>query len=421
MPLRGVLLAHPFGRWAIVRWAVTLAAVGMCLPVRPAGHGSVFPIFRHAGTNWLDGADLYPETQQGPGYPLFRYSPAAAASFIPFAMLPERAGDLAWLAVNVAALLGGLALALRALPARRLTPGQTAAVFALLLPLAVGHLGDGQCNGLVIGLVLVGYTAAAGRRFTLTAVALAAATLLKLYPLAPALLLVALYPRRLGPRFALALAVGLGLPFVLADPGYVARQYALWARYFLAEDRSGWPAEFTNVDLQLVVRQWIGPMTTPEYRVLEALGGLLFFALTLAALRRLESTDRAALLALGLGCVWMTALGPATESPTFLLLAPITALTVVQAWARRPTDWVARVLATAAFVLLLSVQLTLWKQPLFDAYRTLGPQPVAGLLVSAALVWDAWVGAVARPAPAPPRRVPAGWGAAALPVPGESS
>src|SRR5262249_16769112 len=150
------------------------------------------------------------------------------------------------------------------------------------------------------------------------------------------------------------------------------------------------------------------------------LGGLLFFALTVAAARRFGSADRAAGLALGLGCVWMTTFGPATESPTYVLLVPIAALAVVQAWSNRPADWIARVLTASAYFLLLSVHAPRWKQPLSNAYRPLGPQPGAGLLVAAALIWDPWAGRATAPAPAPPRRVPAGRGAAAHSAPGES-
>jgi hypothetical protein len=399
---------------------VALAGVGVRLLVLPAGQRSVFPVFQHAGQGWLDHADLYPEDQKGPGYPLFRYSPPVAAAFVPLALLPTKAGDLVWRAINAAALLGGFALFLRTLPDRRLTSGQTAAAFALLLPATVSGLGNGQCNALVIGLILVGYAAAGEQRFTLSAVALAAATLLKLYPVAPALLLVALHPRPLGWRYGLAMVAGFALPFLLADPSYVARQFDLWARYFLNEDRSNWPVEAANLDLQSVVAWWIGPMTTPQYRVVEVAGGLLFAVLATAAARRLGSVDRATPLALGLGCVWMTTLGPATESPTYLLLAPPTALAVVRAWTRRPADWVGRTLTGIAWALPVSFQLAQFYRPLFDAYRTMGPQPVAGLVLAAALIWDTWTGRSPHPAPTPPRRVPAGVGVAAHPVPGES-
>ena len=49
---------------------------------------------------------------------------------------------------------------------------------------------------------------------------------------------------------------------------------------------------------------------------------------------------------------------------------------------------------------------------LFDTYRTWGPQPVAGVLLAAALIRATWAGAVTRPAPTRPSRIPAGSGTA---------
>src|SRR5262249_46605699 len=86
------------------------------------------------------------------------------------------------------------------------------------------------------------------------------------------------------------------------DSAYVVRQFDLWASYFLNEDRSGWPTENANLDLQSVFAWWIGPMTTPQYRVVEVAGGLIFVALATAAARRLRSVDRAVPLGFGL-CV----------------------------------------------------------------------------------------------------------------------
>jgi alpha-1,2-mannosyltransferase len=420
-PLHRWTAAYSLGRWVLLGWVIALAAVGVRLLILPAGDRSVYPVFRYAGQSWLEQVDLYPQTPQGPGYPLFRYSPPVAAAFVPLAAFPMKVGDLVWRGLNAGALLGGLAWALRRLPGRPLTPRQTAVVFALLLPAVPGGLGNGQCNAMVIGLVLTGYAAATERRFTLAAVVLAISTLLKLYPVAPALLLVALYPRQLGFRYILAVMVGLGLPFLLADSEYAVRQYDLWIRYFVAEDRSGWPAQYTNVDLQLVIRRWIVPLSTPGYRVVEALGGLTFLGLTVAAAHKQTPHDQAARLALGLGCVWMTTLGPATESPTYLILAPVTAMSAVLVWVRRPVDRVGRFLIVIAYLVPLSIQVTLWNAPLFDAYRTLGPQPLAGLFLAAALVWDVWAGRSVAVS-TQPRRVPHELAsAAAHPVSGEKS
>lgn len=384
-------------KWVLAFWAVGLAAILIRLLLLPVGARTLFPVYHLAGRNWAAGADLYPERPQGPGYPLFRYSPSVALALAPLAALPEKAGDCGWRLLNAAALLGGLyGMARRVVPAA-LTRGQTAALLALLLPAGIGHLSNGQCNALVIGLVLMAFAAAAGHRWNLAAGCLAVASLFKLYPVAAGLLLAALYPRRFGPRFLVAVALGAALPFAFQTPDYVLRQYALWANYALAEDRSAWGLEGTNVDLHLLVRVWVGPMSLGAYRVVEVAAGVLFAAACLAAWRVGRPERRRLTLALGLACVWMTVFGPATESPTYLLLAPCVAWGVLSGWVE-PTRPLVRGLMLTSYALFLSVQLVGWSGALFFAYRTLGPQPVAGLLYLVALLLQEWTWR-----PAPPR------------------
>src|SRR5208337_3556658 len=102
---------------------------------------------------------------------------------------------------------------------------------ALLLPPGIAHLSNGQCNALVIGLTLLAFGAAAGQRWNLAAAAMTVAFLFKLYPIAAGLLLVVLYPRSFGPRFLLALVLGVVLPFLFQNPAYVLRQFDLWIHY----------------------------------------------------------------------------------------------------------------------------------------------------------------------------------------------
>src|SRR5205807_996756 len=84
-------------------------------------------------------------------------------------------------------------------------------VFLLVVPLSASTINAAQANPLLTGLLLAG-TAAAGReRWSLAAALVAAACLLKIYPIALALLFVVAFPRRFTPRFLAALAAGLGL------------------------------------------------------------------------------------------------------------------------------------------------------------------------------------------------------------------
>jgi hypothetical protein len=376
-------------KWVIVLWVGAFVGIIVRLLVLSPGDRTLFPTYHDAGRHWAAGADLYPEQQVNPGYPLFRYSPAVAVSFAPFGLLPVKAGDICWRFVNTATLLGGLLWFARSVAPAALSRTQTAALFALMFPPALGHLSNGQCNALVIGLILIAFGAAADRRWNLSAGCMAVACLFKLYPIAAGLLLALLYPRRFGPRLLAALAVGLVLPFAFQSPNYVLRQYWLWANYAVHEDRSTWDLLGTNVDLQLLLRVWLAPVGVTTYRLIEVGAGLLFAAVCWAGLRAGRPERRLLTLALGLACVWMTVLGPATESPTYLILAPSVAWGVLSCWVQ-PAGLAVSALMVGSYLLFLSLQLTGWSGHLFNAFRTRGPQPVAGLIFLAALLIQEW-------------------------------
>jgi hypothetical protein len=141
-----------------------------------------------------------------------------------------------------------------------------------------------------------------------------------------------IYPRKFGPRLAVGLALGAALPFLLQEPRYVLRQYQLWINYAAHEDRSAWELVGNNLDLQLLFRVYLTPIGVTTFRLIGVAAGLSFAAIVWAAMRAGRSERRVLTLALGLGCVWMTVLGPATESPTYLILAPSVAWGALSGW-----------------------------------------------------------------------------------------
>src|SRR5205085_9519498 len=100
--------------------------------------------------------------------------------------------------------------------------------FLLVLPLSVHSLHNGQANVVMLGALLLGLAAASLDKWNQAAAWLALATLIKGYPLALALLLAALWPRRFLFRYAIALALGLLLPFATQRTDLVIAQYQSW-------------------------------------------------------------------------------------------------------------------------------------------------------------------------------------------------
>jgi hypothetical protein len=272
---------------------------------------------------------LYRRTGQDGVLDTFRYTPFIAATLAPWSLLPERLGGILWRLVNSGVYVGGAWWLLRAAAPVELSRRQTSIFFLLLVPLALTSLGNGQVNPLIIGLLLAGLAAARVQRWWLSAVFIALATSLKLYPLAIGLLLVVCYPRRfLLPLVTTLLAVA-ALPFVLQRPVYVLAEYREWLSLLEADDRKNWPLHMMYRDLWLLFRVWDVPIAPRTYQSLQVLGGVSCAIVCVLGRRRGQPARRVALSVLSLGCCWMVLLGPASESATYILLAPSLAWALV--------------------------------------------------------------------------------------------
>ncbi len=382
----------PRERWqrsAIMVWFVALVLLGGKALLWPH-RNSVYPIFARAGQEWLHSGDLY-ETPAG--HEPYRYSPLVAAFFVPFSLLPDGPAGLLWRLLSAAVLLGGLAWwCRRALPTALPGP-QWGRLFLLAAPLALGNLHNGQANLLVLGLLLVAVAACSADRLSLAAICLAVACVFKVYPIALGLLLAALEPRRLGPRLLLAVALGFLLPFLFQRPNYVAAQYAGWIEQLSLNDRQLLEPLCWYRDARLLCSRWVAPMSYRAYQAVELIAGC---GIALVCLRaRLIGMAHARLMALGLSCCWMTALGPATESATYALLGPIAAWVLVSA-SRDGHPAGLRALWLVCYGTLVAAQAVAmlpagWGRTI----QALGPQPLAALLLLGGLLYLT----ITKPAP----------------------
>jgi hypothetical protein len=380
---------------AVAAWALLLAVVSVKAAGWPHDH-SLYPVFATAARNWRAGTDLYRQTgPEAAGLDVYRYSPLIAALLTPLSFLPDRLGSVLWRLLNAAVCLGGLAWWSRSVLPGSVSRSERALLFLLVLPLAVGNLNNAQSNPLVLGLLLGSLAAAGARRWTLASGGLALACLFKLYPIAVGLLLVVRYPRPLAGRLALALAVGLALPFLLQHPDYVAGQYASWVEYLHGEDRSGFPLESCYRDLPLLCRRWLVPLSPHGYLLVQVLAGGGMAAVCLACRRRGWPKWRLLTLLTGLGSCWMTVFGPATESCTYILVGPSAAWALVDAWQRSGSVGV-RLWLGVAYGLLVATYMSAWF-PSDYRLQPLGLQPLAGLMLLAHLLATALHPAWAAP------------------------
>jgi len=355
---------------------------------------SVYPIFAGAARQWIAGADLY--EQLAPDLDRFRYSPGVAALLVPFSLLPDglaRAdgpGGALWRLFNAGVYLGALGWWIRALLPPSLTRMQRAVLFLLVVPLSVGSLNNGQSNALVLGLLLAAMAAAKTDRWNLAAGCVAVACFFKVYPIAVGLLLALLYPRRFAGRLAVALAVGLALPFALQHTDYVAGQYLSWFDHFQTYDRQRLITQLWYRDIRLLLRPWLGPLDMGTYAVMQLTAAACVAASCLAARRAAWTGDRLLILLFGLGCCWMTVFGPATESCTYILLAPALAWGLLNAWQARCSG-TELALFTTSYGLFLACQTAVWF-PFGRTVHTLGLQSLAGLLLLAGILYPLLTG-----------------------------
>jgi Glycosyltransferase family 87 len=369
----------PWQRLAIAVWMTVLLAI--CIRgLLNARTNSVYPIFARAARDFLAGADLY-RVSDAP----YRYSPLVAALLVPFSVWPDHIGGVLWRLLNAALYLTAFAWWCRMVLPRPLTISQQAILYLLIVPLSVGSLNNAQSNPVVLGLLMAGVAAVARGRWNWASVCLALACLFKVYPLAVGLLLAVVHPRQFAGRFLIALLIGLAVPFLLKPSAYVLEQYGNWLHHLQTDDRQHLPADLWYRDLRLLCLNCHVSLSPAAYRIVQLLAaaGIALFCIA----GRLASWEHRRLLTVlfGLGCCWMTLFGSATESCTYMLLAPALAWSLLDAWLRQVPYWL-RCGLGASFVLFLVTQTAVWFPGGGRQIHALGLQPLAALLLLVCIV-----------------------------------
>ena len=384
--LGGSVSTETLLRWAaLVIWGIVLAAsLGRVALMHNPKHLGIFPVYFDGGRNWASGQDVYADHD---GL-VFRYSPIVAACLSFMALVPPWLGNLVIRAANDIVYLGGVMCWARyGVPVRdgaHLDSRSWWALSLLLVPLSVSGLVDVQFNALIIGFMLLAVAAVRRDHWNWAAGLLAAAVLVKVYPIALALLLVVLFPRKFSWRFALALLLGLLLPFVLQTPVYVWRQYERWFDLLLLNDRQGATLGHWYRDVRLLAEAFGWRVSSQAYAVMQATValGIAGFCLWL---RRVQVAPAQVLAtALGLSCCWMMAFGPATEQTTYIVLAPALAWATLEVIAPPATAaW--RWLAGGIYWTFVFTQVVVWF-PCGKQIHNLGLHAAATLLLMGLIV-----------------------------------
>jgi hypothetical protein len=371
----------------VSKWAIVVWSLAICIPLARAAlapHAStVYVIFADAARNWSAGQDLYQFSPEP-----YRYSPFVAILFEPFSWLPDGLGGFVWRLGSVAILLFSLnRFCIKVLP-ESLSTSHKAILFLLIAPLCIGNLNNGQSNILIIGLLLAALACVMEELWNWAGFCLALACLFKIYPIALALLLILYFPRQLGLRFVGMILAGLLLPFLLQNPSYVLDQYSGWLNHLQHDDRQVLAKELWYLDLRLLWRTYVAPMSPAAYMLIQLGVGAAIGLVCWLAKKASWSRQHLTLLAFGLASCWMTVLGPASESSTYVLLAPISSWLVLKAFENKnQMDWT-RNLFLLAYGLLLTSQMANWF-PFGREFQHKGPQPLAAILIFVGIVIEA--------------------------------
>jgi hypothetical protein len=337
-PLRTFLAwlrrAAPWTRWewfVLLIWVSVESVICVRSWIRPDIH-CVYPIFDLAGRHWREGSPLY--FVAAPGIDIFRYSPLMASFFALLSLVPLAMAGVIWRLLNVFVYLAGLCWWLGVIVPEPFTRQQRTIFFLLLLPLSLASLNNGQANLLMVGLMLLTVAAVRLRWFTVAGFVLALAFWLKLYPIALGLLLVVLYRRRFLLPLIAGLAAGFALPFVLQTPEYVYEQYGQWIAWLKIDNRARHELRLSPRDFRLLLRLCGIVISDSAYTVIQVLTGVLIAACCWLWQRRGDSERELLFRTTALSFCWMTTFGPATESATWVVLAPALVTLLATCWSR---------------------------------------------------------------------------------------
>jgi hypothetical protein len=397
MPTFFILLAEknrmsrlPFGwmkldswqKGAVLLWVLILVgSCGRVLLSRSPSSAGIYRVYAEAGQHWREGAAVYPDAD---GWDAFPYSPLLAAFFVPFSTLSAPLGNALYRLVLSGSFLAALKWWCRSAPPRALSPTGQALVFLLVIPVTATTMVNGQMGGLVAAAVILTIAAAASERWHWAAAFATLGCLIKVYPIALALLLCVCYPRRFAKPFAVALGVGLGLPFLLQSPAYVADQYGRWLHLLRGSDRHDWPLEIANRDVALLFRVWWRPLDRWLWQALQLLTAAGAALWCLAARRAGWPGRRLLVTVLGTATCWMTLFGPVVESFTYILVGPTLAWLLIEAWQEKRAP-LYRIGLVASWSIFTAATLAVWF-PHAIRVHSMGPHPLAGLLLLGCLL-----------------------------------
>lgn len=263
-----------------------------------------YVIFKYSFFHLIHGKDIYqlfPDDQ----WDLYKYSPSFSLFFGLLAWLPDPIGVILWHLINTICLYAGI----------RMLPGiddkKKSWILLLCLPELLLSIQNTQSNGLMAGLIILGFALAERSKFALSAFCIVFSVYIKIFSLL-AFVIYLLSPRRL-PLIGWSIfwmIVLAALPLTVVAPHQLVFLYKSWLNLLLNDHSAS-----IGLSVMGLMHSWLH-LDMPKNMV--ALAGLLLFILPLIHIRQYKDYYFR-LLFLASVLIWVVIFNHKAESPTFII------------------------------------------------------------------------------------------------------
>lgn len=326
--ITGLKTFRSWNHWynaGLILWCVLLVVVTAKCVFKPKMH-SVYPSYIQTVRANLRYAGVEHSVESA--YISRQYGPVFTDLLAPFCPLDDRLGGTLWSLGSLGILLSAFYHLLTTY-VENLNRKQLGIALLLLPWMGLASLYNGQLNIAITGLLLWGAIACQNRRWWTASILFAIPTAIKIYPVAMAMVFIALYPRQLLGRFAVTVLAVCCFPFLLHPASEVVAEYLQWMQYLASGEH--YTLQLVRVDVRTFVETWIGPITTAGFLPVQMFSGMVIAFLVLCRQNVegfwKEGENKAlGLAAYSMTSLWLVLFGPATEEATYLLAAPAVAL-----------------------------------------------------------------------------------------------
>jgi hypothetical protein len=243
---------------------------------------------------------------------------------------------------------------------------------------------NSQANLMMLGSALLGLAAAAEGRWNRAAAWLAWATLIKGYPLALALLVAGIYPRQFGLKYIAAVSLGLLLPFATQNAELVQAQYASWFAH-LMDSTAIMRERLRSIDQLFVI--YGQPLSPRAFAIVEALAGIGVYGLCLIVTRQTSDPRMRCTRIFELFALWAVLFGPATESCTYVVAAPVIAWRLLES-IERSRNLLQPAMLVASLVMMGPAVTGAFGRLVRNFANEQGSQPIGALLLLGCLLYE---------------------------------